>query len=76
MSFLHIFLVFNLALNDLYISPYHLIMVSKNLLVVIMALSKLIFVLFTCDVSAAPRVILMQLLLVQIESSLANYVIF
>ena len=41
-----------------------------------MALSKLIFVLLTRDVSAAPSVVLMQLLLVQIEAGLADDIIF
>ena len=72
----HIFLMLNLTLNDLHISPYHLIVLSKIFLVVIMALFKLVFVLFTGDVGATPRIILMQLLLVQIEARLADDVIF
>ena len=75
-SFLHIFLVFNLTLNDLKIVSYFLVVVLLNLFVVIMALSQLVFVLLTSDVCAAPSIILMQLLLVQIEASLADDVIF
>ena len=41
-----------------------------------MALSKLVFILFAGDIGAAPSVILMQLLLVQIEACLADNVIF
>ena len=72
----HIFLVLNLTLNDLSIASYFLVMLTENLLVVIVALSELIFILFAGDIGAAPSVILMQLLLVQIEACLADNVIF
>ena len=72
----HIFLACNLTLNDFYISSYLFVMIMENLLVIVMALTKLVFVLLTCDVCAAPSIILMKLLLVQIEASLADDIIF
>ena len=75
-SFPHIFLVFNLTLYDLSIVSYSLVMLTENLLVVVVALSELIFILFAGDIGATPSVIVMQLLLVQIEACLTDNVIF